>query len=208
MTPAMDGHWRLATGGLKHDARGGATRPLRAAHPSSRLVRGGFSLIEVLVVVSIIVILLGIAVAGINVAYQRSEEATTRALLGSLAGVEKEYRAQTGQPIPASANGDLNDTPNKFLDVVQDNSKVASDFLRRIDSKLRKESGGRITEVRDPWDNLVRYNDGSGGGGMPRAQYPYFASAGADGQWGSYANGDPSQPDAAAKDNILSFEVK
>lgn len=192
---------------IRQKAKGKVTHAGVRSH-----ARAAFSLIEVLVVVAIIIVLVAIAIAGINIAYQRSEEGATRALLGNLAGVEKEYRAQTGQAIPASANGDLDSDTDRFLYIVQDGSSACREMLRRLPAStitLGSIAGSQgVTAVKDPWDKLVRYNDGSGGSSMPKAPYPYFASAGADGNWGSYTSDDPNQPNAAAKDNLFSFEVK
>ncbi len=189
--------------------------------------RRGFSLIEVLVVVSIIVILVGLALAGINFAYQRSEESNTRALLGSLAGVEKEYRAQTGQyvhPVPPatmaqqdSVNGELNRTVTaplaNFLDKVQDNSAVAGEMLRRIQPQLLTidTTTNRITAIKDPWGTNIYYYRGDGntnvtGRTLPKQPHPYFVSAGADADLGTVdANNNPIGKSA---DNLYSFEVK
>jgi type II secretory pathway pseudopilin PulG len=185
--------------------------------PTPRPHRLAFSLIELLVIIAIIVIVLGLAVAGISMAYQRTEESSARAILGALAGVEKEYRAQTGQSIPASANGNVG-RANGFLSIVQDNSTVAGDMLRNIQRQYRTMSGNTVSAVNDPWGNPIFYNDGTGGSTdmttpasnrMPKSNYPFFASRGADGAWGTFTNDDPAQPATlTARDNLFSFEVK
>lgn len=193
-----------------------------------------FTLIEILVTISIIAILAAIAFPVMTALLQAATATQTKALLKQLdsAVVEYEAKSQTKPIGPLVTNYDY-----------PDGSGTASD-----DASFRTVAVNRLTSVaesrdilntveknairtRDPQQNVIAVNDGWGKPvrffpgtlamddagysvaatrienlGMRRRKNPYFASAGQDGVWGTIDEATDT-PDAAASDNHYSFEA-
>ncbi|NBC11696.1 MAG: prepilin-type N-terminal cleavage/methylation domain-containing protein [Planctomycetes bacterium] len=177
-------------------------------HPTSR----AFTLIEILVAVALIVLLLGLGVAAISAMYGEADKSRTQVMLRQLQGVITEYGAHT--------KGSLPEPDNNIADVVDDIKSNGGDaaemMLRSIDKRFW--DGGSYSgptgaqAILDAWDNEIEYveadgSNGDTGNNMPARPRPYFASAGADGEWGSYTDNNIDEPNPAAKDNLFSFEV-
>ena len=184
---------------------------------------GGFTLIEVLVVVSIIVLLLGVVGGGWLVARDRAQTRVVRVALSQLAGTSTEYGVQTRQIVLyGSGYSNNNDSDyasiEAFITAVKDNARPAYDLLQTVNESLRidMDNDGEPERLNDTWGRAIRYYPGTEtyppsasfdppALGLPLRKQPYFASAGPDGQWGSIDNDNVRDEQAA--DNLYSFEI-
>jgi general secretion pathway protein G len=161
---------------------GGRSR--RVASPGRRgsRIRGGLTLVEMLVVVGVIVLLAG---AVVTVTRHVDNQSKTRALKGEfglLKSALREYHdfndvfpVQT-EVIPANALAH-----SRFLYTQLDLAPVSRQVLRQIDPSLIQGSAGTADSYRvvDPWGTPIdyRYKDGDA--------FPVLISAGPDKTWGT-----------------------
>ncbi len=170
-----------------------------------------FTLIEILVTISIIALLLGIGVAGMSALYGESDKSRTQVMLRQLQGVITEYSAQTRGTLPAHHNN----IANVIGDIKANGGEATEMMLRSIDKQFWQGgqyngAAGGNQRLNDAWGKEIEYVQANGTGDpainqQPKRPQPYFASAGPDGEWGTFST--TAVPDAAAKDNIFSFEM-
>ena len=185
-------------------------RPSRPGFSRSR--NGGWNLIELLVVISIIVILLGII---INTASEKAgPEQQTRVIVRAAMAIATEYEVQTQAKIPHATDPagytGVKTSMARFIYLAKQNATTYK-MLR----SLGKDAVGDntiITTIKDAWGEELRYVNGKNKNdthteddNMPNWPTPYFASAGADGKWGIVD--DAGKPNADAEDNIYSFNL-
>jgi len=190
--------------------------PMNAPPPTSRPrpdnFRGAFTLIEILVTISIIALLLSLGVAAISAMYGEADKSRTQVMLRQLQGVITEYAAHTKGSLPAP-NNDI----AQVVDDIKDNGGDAAEMMLRSIDKQFWDGGSYngpddAQAILDAWDNEIEYvqADGTGDSAInqqPKRPQPYFASSGKDGEWGSYTDGNIDEPDDDAKDNLFSFEM-
>lgn len=178
-----------------------------------RVVRAGWSLIELLVVVSLITVLLGII---INTAGEaKGPEAQTKVLVHNVHAIATEYEVRTGQVI--EVNGASHGDAASIQYFCEQAGKT--DITRQMMLNLGKEfiainSSNVVTAINDAWSRslwYVAYNAGETNklpwhGVGAKAPAPFVASSGKDGNWGTYS--DKNKPDSLAGDNIMSFELR
>lgn len=166
--------------------------------------RPAFSLIELLVVISIIAILLALSVAALTGMYSQASKNQTEVVLNQLQGVLTEYSTQTGSnPAENSSTFSIED----FVDAVYSDCQPAVKMLETVDSKLVVMDGNNIDTINDPWGIELRYTTGGDvNAGLPLRRAPYFASAGPDGEWGTIDSDNEPNSDGA-DDNIYSFDL-
>ena len=182
--------------------------------PSPDARHRGFTLIEILVVISIIVLIAGLVIGGGAVLRKQSKISQAKATLAAAAGVETEIRAtRLGKPVlhtdAPSSYGDHKEI-EYFVVVATNTSDTSSKMIQAL-SPIDTDNDNR-DEIVDTWKNPIIYrsknpinSSASPDARFPRYGYPFFASAGPDGQWGTF-NSD-NEPDDEAKDNLHSFEV-
>ncbi|MGB1123954.1 MAG: type II secretion system protein [Phycisphaeraceae bacterium] len=175
----------------------------------------GFSLIEILVVVSIIALLVGIGTAvGVKMtAAARVEQ--TRAMMEGLLAANDEYKALQGQdiatfgPVPGSIYT-VGGTERyiamcskiKSCDEIV-NAALLSGSKESNERLVRDDNSNNVNSIYDRWGTEIEYrqsNDQTGdlsysplGDAMkrvannllPLSRSPFFASAGPDKQWGT-----------------------
>lgn len=203
-----------------------------SSHPVT--ARPAFSLIELLVTISIIVLLVGISFPVALKMLGGADISKAKAQLNALGAASAEFRTETGG-LP-----DHTDTTIAGLIVSDDNTdNTIGLFLRQamqlVDANKMVQSaagknalivtpaGGKDTQAAvgsgindwvmvDPWENRIRYvskvshADAFGDDDyLPPHPTAFFASAGPDGLWGTHAA--DGTPDEDALDNLYSFDI-
>ena len=174
----------------------------------------GFSLVELLVVMSIILAILSLGVVGMVKYMSSGIESQTRVVLKQLSGTAAEYQGVTrGLTVPYTGGypaGTPDDSIKAFFSGIQ-GAPTAVEVSQRIAVEFSGAGVGAAPSAAvDGWGVPIRYYPGGGldatGKGMPQRDMPYFASAGEDGEWGT-VNAATGEPMGAARDNLYSFEV-
>lgn len=183
-----------------------------------RCARGsGFTLVELMVVVSVIVIILTLGVASLTIAFEKAEVAQTEVILATLKAVADEYRGQTKVNL---ANEDQIDTMEKFIEQVRSISNCDSimrsmgppgEIVIHDDNGVGDDASEPIRMIRDPWGNDIKYfpHNESGKRGYdakhPESKVPFFMSIGPDNQEGD-VNGTGTALERH-EDNVYSFNL-
>ena len=167
--------------------------------------RAGFTLMELLVVISIIVILSGLTVGGFAFVNQRQAKSQAKIQIGLLQLALEDYKSDNGEyPIGRSSTG-TGQTGNIYEALFPSNSNEKV-YLAELDPKndsqgwLGGQTSGTQLTIYDPWgtEYYYRCNDPA----RPTRSYsanPDFDlwSAGPDGKTnaGSRGSYDPEHPD-------------
>jgi prepilin-type N-terminal cleavage/methylation domain-containing protein len=171
--------------------------------------RGGWNLIELLVVISIISILLAIL---INAASEgKGPIENTKVILRGAIAAATEYEVATSQKVSHTA-GTGTGTIGKFCFQLWKLEKTKNALLSLGKDAVTGAVGNTPpTAIMDGWGRPLQYFSGEGTtteAGMVKWKYPYLASAGPDGIWGTInATTNVRNTDGAA-DNIYSFELE
>ena len=161
--------------------------------PSSRR-RSGFTLIEMLVTITIIVILAGLVVAAMDYVKEKQKRATATVQIQLLANACEGFKLDFGF-YPGSADNSPSDGRNMsnelFSDLYWDSNRDSSGplndstqtiYLSDLDPEHNKQGWidgkGQAARILDPWKNEYRYRKGTS------AQSPDFDlwSVGKDGK--------------------------
>jgi general secretion pathway protein G len=168
--------------------------------------RRGFTLVEMLVVIAIIVVLSGLTIAGLGYVNQKQAREQTKVQIGLLQMALEEYKADTGEyPVHAVQSGE-NGTP-EIYDALYPFEADAEVYLSELDPENdsqgwlqgQETQGGGLT-IYDPWGGEYRYRTNNpNSSGESIAANPDFDlwSAGPDGRTNPGSNGDydPEHPD-------------
>jgi prepilin-type N-terminal cleavage/methylation domain-containing protein len=175
-------------------------------------LRRGFTLIEMLATITIIVILAGLVVAGMDFVKLKQKRATAEMQIKLLANACEEFKLDQGYYPGRSDNstGDGKNMSNElfqdlYWDSNRDGAGPLSDSSQRIylsdlDPENNKqgwtEGKGQAARILDPWGNEYRYRKGSG------AQSPDFDlwSPGKDGK-----TNPENLKDKANRDDVRNF---
>ena len=179
--------------------------------PSHR-PRRGFTLIEMLATITIIVILAGLVVAGMDFVKEKQRRATAEMQIKLLANACEEFKLDHGfyPGISDSSPADGKNMSNElFRDLYWDSNRDGSGPLNDLTQKIYiaeldpdhnkqgwTDGKGQAARILDPWGNEYRYRKGSS------AQSPDFDlwSVGKDGK--SF----PDNPkDKANRDDVRNF---
>lgn len=153
-----------------------------------------FTLTELLVVISIILILVAIGVPAFTGAFRQSSKAITQSTLQSAMAVETEMRATRGKILYHLA------TPSSFgqygeIEYFVDQARKSETSRKMVEAlPLGDKDKDGFDEIWDDLDNPIRYRSGNDSGSGPKHPTPFFHAAGPDKKFGS-------------KDDILSFEI-
>lgn len=190
----------------------GVRRVVSTARPPRH--QAGFSLVELLVTIAIIVLLIsiGAVVATKLVAQARLTEART--MLEALKGVNEEYKALQGQTINVSGTTPINwalvagsgkmSSVERFVYICKQNATLDTMLMSAIRNeneavfkdRFQDSDRNSFTDIRDRWFTQIEYrksNNGKGSGPstavanskLPISRNPFFASAGPDREWGT-----------------------
>lgn len=183
---------------------------------SSRIHRGarGFSLMELLVVVTIIIILAGLTIAGMGFAKQAQARKKADTQIHLLEVALEDYNSDN-RAYPEASNADgLEGSQNLYKVLYQDGfdsqDKTVKIYLAQLDPLqnaegkggqgwIRKKGTSTTADIVDPWGNPYRYRRGD----APGAVNPDFDlwSCGKDGKT------NPSNPKAPeSMDDIRNFK--
>lgn len=118
--------------------------------------RGHFTLMELLVVITVIAVLSGLTIAGVRYAFQRSEEAAIKSRMQKMEMALEEYKRDWGYyPLQATA-GDLNFSP--FI------SPDGKDYLEESTEPFRQSKSGVPMKYQYPGaNNTEKYDLGAPG---------------------------------------------
>lgn len=170
----------------------------------------GFTLIEMMVVVAIIVILLGIGLAVGPAVLNKGEEKRTQMILSNASALLEEYLNLTGQgAIPDDGPADATDGVN-YLFTKASAIKKMEPMFGSFDKRALKESGN-VWSLVDGWENEIhlKWADGKepSNGNLPDEGFAYFASKGLDGQWGNVDASVGTEDRDQEADNIYSYQL-
>ncbi len=139
--------------------------------------RRGFTLIEMLVVIGVIVLMIGIGMAAYVSVMRSGDAAATRAVLEQAQGAERTYRDAVDlphdQPIPGA------DDMRSLLRVLMQHEESRMMLESVGDEHLTGEEGN--WRLRDGWNEEIIYvPPGEEKQGYPARQRSYFVSRGRD----------------------------
>lgn len=175
----------------------------------------GFTLVELLVVIGIVVVLAAIGIAGLMAIQTSARSKSTQGLLGQLQSVVTEYKVISGgsaSAVPTQSGTVEEDFQILILDFKNTGKESSVSKLFKtinasnlphgvdFDELVMPTSPDPYEHVVDAWGNPVAYfrADGVGMGGtgsgsgptgnflQPKHQTSYFASPGPDGLWGRW----------------------
>lgn len=196
--------------------------PARFPTPPHTRHRGGFSLIEILVTVSIIALLIGITVAVGAKMKDSGKSSATRTLLASVMTLDTEYEVQTGQhvdhasttlvPGPLSAQNVKDRSIERLVAAAKQYSSSRAAFERLPRDSVVDLDGNGFIDIVDSWGTKLIYVRQSSTGDpntafLPENRTPFAASAGPDRTWGDAYAAVGSPDHTAAQDNIYSFNL-
>lgn len=143
-----------------------------------------FTLVEIIAVISVIVILCGIAVGGYSYAMNASKESATRSLIGQLESAFEAARAKHGFYPPADkahkvyliavnsgtrevdnvlvkkvfnlSSADINNAQKPLKEYMDEVNKHL-DIEALMVSRLKKETGSNLYYLTDGWGNPIYY---------------------------------------------------
>lgn len=177
----------------------------RQTHRSRGRGEGGFSLTELLVVISIITILVAIGAVAAMRSYSTAAAQQTRITLAVLKGIAQEYETVTGSPVWHTTPNPPNDPIERFVQTVRQVSTAAKMLPSIGKESLGDFDGDGNDEVVDGWGRLLKYRQSNLNdtdpttppydNTLPEHPRPFFASKGEDGQW------------SVNDDDLYSFQV-
>lgn len=175
---------------------------------SSPRTSRGFTLIEMLVTITIIVILAGISVAGFKFVTSKQANEQAKIQVGLLSQALEEYKMDTGEyPLTgADPEGNTNLLFNALYQNGVQNPGTEKIYLSDLDPESRQgwiEGTGATAKIVDPWGVEYNYRSAKSTGGDPNQSFNPDFDLWSKGQDGSTSTTDPDAPDS--KDDISNF---
>ncbi len=173
------------------------------ASPSDFARERAFTLVELLVVLTVVATLAGLALAAAQGARSLAEHQRARAELAVLAGAIEAYRTQVGEYPQAASAADLYQALTGYRGAGgRELSIRGREFLPPIVSAGTLESGDEATPaLLDPWQHPYVYERVVPGGGEASESFLLY-SVGPDGERGTHLGGVPDRTDPAVGDNL------
>ena len=161
---------------------------------------GAFTLTEIVIVILIIGLLSAILITAGRTMRSSVHQRATRTILVKLKAIASEYHVVTEGYVDDNDMSVFIATVKKITTI---NTMLGSMGTLHYDGAPLYDG----VTVYDTWKNEIRYartnNHANGDIDLPQHLYPFFASAGPDGDFGDVQNDD-----AASQDNIYSFEIE
>lgn len=166
--------------------------------------RAGFTLMEMLVVISIIVILAGLTLGGLGFVRDKQAREQAKVQINLLQMALEDFHSDHGY-YPEAAVSTGEGTTDEIHEALFPSDRDEKVYLTQLDPEndtfgwLKGQTGNTPLTIYDPWGNEYRYraNDPSGSGSV--AANPDFDlwSAGPDGETNPGAGGDydPKAPE-------------
>jgi general secretion pathway protein G len=134
---------------------------------STRWKRGGFTLVEMLAVIAIIVILAALVVQGLKFAKEKERLNKAKVQIALLAKAIEEYKLDNGAYPPSSSATGENSTADLrkvlYLDGKNDSSvKIYLSDLDVTSTQGWVSEDSETAEILDPWGNEYFYRTGTG----------------------------------------------
>lgn len=169
---------------------------IRSPHPGRR---GGFTLVELLTVVTIIVILAGLTVGGLSFYNRRVAEDKTRMQIKLLANALETYRFETGAYPQANNPEGINQTRILWERLFGDGEKNDTTvYLSELDPASTRqgwlEKSGNVYRILDGFGTEFRYRRLSDAAEMRNPDFDLW-SCGADGRSNAASPYNPNHPD-------------
>lgn len=164
--------------------------------PSPRQNAKGFSLIELLVVMAIVVILAAVSVGGLGYITKKQAYGTAELQINLLSKALEEYKLDNGEyPDPSSGSTPSNSLYIALYDEGASETPPQKIYLTELDPENNNQawtsgSGNNITIV-DPWGEEYIYRIGS----EPSARNPDF----------DLISGGPDRRIGTGSDNVANF---
>ena len=138
---------------------------------------GGFTLMEMLVVLGIISVLAGLLVSGIVVARRQARKNTTRMMMENIALALERYSGDYGQ----YPDGSGNEASAEILYRALAEKSGFGPYLKGLgDRQVGDTDGDGARELLDGWGQPIRFTDGRY---LPDDRDYELRSAGPDGAW-------------------------
>lgn len=168
----------------------------------------GFSLIEIMVAISIIAVLVGLGIAGYTQAQNMAKRSRTQVVLKQALAAATEYQARTGTTIDESTAGHTgiggvnHREIKRFVAAIQE-VEASRQVLATLGDRLVKDTNDDHWMIIDGYGRPIRYYQRipeSHPDRLPPYPRPVFISAGPDGSF--IVPSDSSQDD-----NLYSYEL-
>ena len=178
----------------------------------TRSIRAGFTLMEMLVVISIIIILAGLTYGGFNYVKAKQAREQAKVQVGLLQLALEDYKADTGfypeNPRRTGTNG-----TEEIYDALYPQEDDAKVYLPELNPEndsqgwLAGATGPGALKIYDPWGNEYRYRTNQAGSDTIYASNPDFElwSVGPDGETNAGSNGAYDPNDPKNKDDIRAW---
>ena len=178
----------------------------------------GFTLIELMTVITIIILLAGLVVGGMGFVSDRQAKEKARVQIALLSKALEEYKLDNGTYPPTSNSPTGTNQSTRlynalYLDGAKDSTNTKRIYLPQLDPVTGKQgwttgsSSTSSSKIYDPWNNEYCYRTATNSSGAANAdtQNPDFDlwTMGKDGKSKARKNDDPGHADN--KDDIRNF---
>ncbi|MBN1807966.1 MAG: type II secretion system protein GspG [Planctomycetes bacterium] len=117
---------------------------------------GGFTIVEILVVIAIISVLAGLLMTGVLIAKRNAMKKQTKIILAGISIALESYKTDMGDYPPGS--GDTQSAETLFAELTT--AKGFGPYYTSRDKSVRDTNGNGVMELVDAWGNPILYTRG------------------------------------------------